>query len=165
MWCVGILDDYADASVIQYFAYCINLEKWENLSIAEKLVIPQPERPLTAREDSSTGLGQIFAETAGIARNVALNLGLITGNTYNHNDWHQRMDMWDSLHYDNEFNIKMVTLNIFACAVDKGLSIDFYSYSANSIRSIFERYNGFGDDAIQYATECYEYYLIFDRYS
>lgn len=165
LWCVNTLDDTADSWVIQYYNYKIAYEQWSNQPIWLQLIIPVPEMPLMTRTDSSTGLGQIFAETAIGANNMAVNKGIIKNKYYNNNDWHDMWDMWSKLKEDNSFNIKMVTLEIINCAIKKNLPEKIINYSESQMKSLLSRYNGTGNDALLYGEECYSYYLLFRRFN
>lgn len=141
LWCVNQADTIADLAVIEYFA----------LGFGPK-------------SDSSTGLGQIFANTAIVANNNAINKGLITGRIYSTSVFNDRKDMWYGLYNNDEFNIKMVTLELIDCARKKGYINNMFYYTTNQNKGLLARYNGTGDSATQYGEECYDYYLIFEQY-
>lgn len=118
------------------------------------------------RDDSSTGLGQIFAKVAIGALNNAKILGLATEYDYmdetNPEDISQ---MWNLLHNDNEYNITMVYYEILNCAGKSGQpQMDFCNYTPAQVKAVLARYNGTGDAAADYGEEVYEYYLVFEKY-
>lgn len=120
-WCVNQADTIADLAVIEYFT----------LGFGPK-------------SDSSTGLGQIFANTAIVANNNAINKGLITGRIYSSNVFNDRKDMWYGLYNNDEFNIKMVTLELIDCAREKGYINNMFYYTTNQNKGLLARYNGTG---------------------
>jgi hypothetical protein len=107
--------------------------------------------------DSSTGLGQIYAETAIKALNW-------DGGTrpYNYDDWNDREEIWLRLKYDETFNIDMIGLicryNAYILTTEK--------YTENpSVRDILRIYNGWGPSAERYADAAYRYYEAFRQYN
>ncbi len=160
LWCVNATDYIADSFVIEYFKRLQYMEKQGTLTSEEM------DPNIWERTDSSTGLGQIFAYVAIEAYNLAIDLGIVNDTKYDTSDWHDILYMWMFLKSDSSFNIKMVTLEMYHCAIDTGNSTDFYNYnySASQIKSIFSRYNGTGQAAQSYGEECYSYYEIFNRY-
>ncbi len=71
-------------------------------------------------DDSSTGACQIFASTAIRAYNWGLTAGLVSGTSYDVSNWRDKGKMWNQLHADEEFNIKMATLNMMYEATGAG---------------------------------------------
>jgi hypothetical protein len=165
LWCVNSSDDLADAMVIEYFFYKEQCETWENGSIIYQLLNPYPTAPIPLWEDSSTGLGQMFAATGISAINNARSIGLTNIAAVNVDDWHDCETVWYGLKDTNTFNIMMVYYEIFNCAAKNGESIVFSQYNAAKFKALFTRYNGTGTSAVQYGEEVYEYYLIFSQYN
>lgn len=120
-----------------------------------------------ARADSSTGYGQIFATTAIGALNNANSIGINTGmSSMDASNEDDLSDMWNDLHTDQNFNIKMVYYEVLNCANKTSQpNIYLWDYSESQIKAILARYNGTGDEAAQYGDEVYEYYLIFKEYN
>ena len=147
------------------YLYLINLEEWNSLSEAEKLIVPMPVLPVVYKDDSSTGLCQIFARTAIDANNQAIYEGLITGKEYDVNDWHDVYYMWELLHNNNEFNIKMLVLEVINCARKTNTSNIFWAHNAEHTKTVLSRYNGTGNEADEYGDECYDYFEIFKSYN
>lgn len=74
--------------------------------------------------------------------------------------------MWNSLHNDQDFNIRMVYYEVLNCANKTSQpNIYLWDYSVSQIKAILARYNGTNEDAAQYGNEVYEYYLIFKEYN
>ena len=165
LWCVDALDTAADDMVIAYFNWKQACEDWEKLSTAEQLIVPYPEAPIGIREDCSTGIGQMFAWVAINAHNLAISKGLIYTRIYDADNWHDRRDVWYALHTNNEFAIQMTTLEMHHCADYVGICGSLFDCTESQIKGILSRYNGTGDEAIDYGNECYEYYKIFKKYS
>ena len=118
-------------------------------------------------EDSSTGYGQIFASTAIQALNFVNSIGMTTGmasmDVSNPEDIKQ---MWNNLHNDQYFNIKMVYYEVLNCT-NKTCQPNrlLWEYTESQIKAVLSRYNGTGDAAKQYGDEVYQYYLIFDSFN
>ena len=165
LWCYNTGDSVADTAVENTYLYLINLEEWNSLSEAEKLIVPMPVLPVVYKDDSSTGLCQIFARTAIDANNQAIYEGLITGKEYDVNDWHDVYYMWELLHNNNEFNIKMLVLEVINCARKTNTSNIFWAHNAEHTKTVLSRYNGTGNEADEYGDECYDYFEIFKSYN
>jgi len=150
-------DNVADGLVVQWFAYRIAFEAWEQLPVGTA-----PTPPVVVHEDCSTGIAQIFAATAITARNWAMDSGLIPGDRLNGGDWHVVYDVWNSLHDDGNYNIGTVPLVLFQGAAAVGVQGVRLDYNADELRRIFARYNGTGSDADQYGGELYGVYQIFE---
>lgn len=113
------------------------------------------------REDSSTGYGQIFASTAINANNWAIDEGIISGNKYDYDDWHQREEIWDKLRTNNEYNISMIPLVLMHGAFKKGFERNYYDYTVAQTKKMLAVYNG--DDI--YGEAVYHSYVIFEKYN
>jgi peptidoglycan hydrolase-like protein with peptidoglycan-binding domain len=150
-------DSVADGLVIQWYAYKVAYEAWEQFPVG-----PPPTPPLVVHEDASTGIAQIFATTAIAARNWAMDAGLIPGNRLNAGDWHVVFSIWNSLHDDGNYNIATVPLVLFQGATTVGVQGLRLDYTADELRRIFARYNGTGPGADQYGGELYGVYQIFE---
>ncbi len=159
-WKETALDNLADGLVASWYAYKHAYEAWQKVPVG-----PAPTPPLGGREDSSTGISQIFARTAIRARNYAVGQGLISGSTLNADDWHVLEDVWNKLHDDGNYNISTVPLVLLEGAAQVGVTGLRLNYSDSELRSIFARYNGTGPDADHYGVEVHGVYKIFDRYN
>ncbi|MDF2523753.1 MAG: hypothetical protein K0R31_1394 [Clostridiales bacterium] len=95
-------DDLADSFVMEYYRYNHAVEDYDNLSFWQKIIVGPPQPANLMREDSSTGLGQIFASTSISAYNEGIKRGYITGQRINYDDWHQREKVWNDLRDDKE---------------------------------------------------------------
>ena len=165
LWCVDVTDTVADDAVISYFTWKQQCEDWENLSLAQQIIIPYPEPPMVMRQDSSTGIGQMHASVAINANNIAVAKGLLNNRLYDETNWHDCRDIWYLLHDNKPFAIKMMTLEMHHCADYVGVCGSIYDCTQTQIKGILSCYNGTGADAITYGNECYEYYKIFKKYS
>lgn len=114
------------------------------------------------KKDSSTGICQIFAQTAIDAHKFAIDHKIIK-----ENEEKDIKKVWYKLHDDVDFNIKMGTLNLLYCDWQKNSSYKSYKYDTDesNIKRILERYNGEGKDAIEYAERNYGLYKIFEKYN
>lgn len=167
LWCLNPLDAVADEAVQAYFAWKTEYEYWSNMPTWQQAVISPPTAPTYMQEDSSTGIGQMFAWVAINAHNLTIDKGLITGTYYNANDWHDCEYIWNKLHNDDAFAIKMTTLEMYHCAdyAGGGVCGSLFHCTEFQIKAILSRYNGTGTDAHDYGNECYKYYKIFKKYS
>jgi len=165
LWCVDVTDTVSDEAVELYFSWKTEYEYWAQMPTWQQVIISPPTPPLYMQEDSSTGIGQMFAWVAINAHNLAINKGLINASPYNSNDWHDCEYVWKKLHNDDSFAIKMTTLEIHHCADYAGVSGSLFHCTATQIKAILSRYNGTGTDAQAYGNECYEYYKVFKKYS
>ena len=127
-------------------------------------VISHYDGGLSLKDDSSTGICQIYARTAIAAHNHAVKEGLISGKELSTTDKNAVKNMWFKLYLDGDFNIKMGTLNLLYCAWQKNGSYK-YDTDESNIKRILERYNGKGKDAEEYAERNYGLYKIFEKYN
>ena len=164
LWCLNIADAVGDGEVINYFAWKEDCEYWENQSSLYQSLVPYPDAPIPLKDDSSTGLCQIFASTAIKAYNEAIELGYIFGSKIDITDWKQCRDVWFSLKNNNEYNINMATLNILSCINEYCYSFDFGNYTPSMYKQVFTRYNADMNTINDYGQECYKYFLIFNKY-
>lgn len=160
----GADDTLADTLVQSTHAYNKALEDWLNAPEDQRpLTAPQPPIPL--KNDSSTGLCQIFASTAIKANNWAIEKGLITGTEYDLGNLDDIWTVWQKLHNDNEYNIKMATLVLLWGAEQENIYTNSYYYTVEEIKSVIARYNGTNDDATAYGERNYALYKVFEKYN
>jgi RHS repeat-associated protein len=113
----NFLDILSDTGVMDYFSFMAQYEKYKQLEPWQQF-FSFPHFVFPNREDSSTGLGQIFARTAIDA------ITWYEGDTrYNFDDWQDRQIVWNLLHTNNEYNIQMVGLVLAFGADDIKLDI------------------------------------------
>ncbi|WP_243526993.1 hypothetical protein [Bacillus pseudomycoides] len=117
------------------------------------------------KEDSSTGLGQIFAATAIDSINYAVTIKLISDKTYETSNWKDRKYIWFKLKDDEEFNLKTCALVLVRAANQVGLKDNYYDYDVNQIKKALARYNGTDDRAVKYGNNVYKLYLAFEKYN
>ncbi len=156
------LDVLADSFVIEYYRYNHSVEDYDNLSFWQKVFVRPPQPASLMREDSSTGLGQIFAETAIDAYNAGISRGDISGSNIDYNDWHQREKVWNELR-DDKTNIFYAGLVLKQKA--EILKIDLNNVTDNEIEKTLARYNGFGYAAAEYGRETKQYYDLFSQFN
>ena len=155
-------DTLADSFVIEYYDYKHELERYNELSSWQKLFYPVPIPSNMMREDSSTGLGQIFASTAIAAYNEGIKRGYILGQRIDYNNWHQREKVWNDLR-DNDRNIFYVGVVLKYEAIR--LNVDLNDVSDNQLASVLARYNGTGSAATEYGKETKQYYNVFNLFN
>lgn len=134
---------------------------------SDKAVIGYYTLGFGPKNDSSTGICQIYARTAIKAYNYAVKKGLISEKILLDENEENLKNMWYQLYSDVDFNIKMGTLNLLYCDWQKNSSYKSYKYDTDesNIKRILERYNGEGKDAIEYAERNYGLYKIFEKYN
>lgn len=108
------------------------------------------------RDDSSTGLGQIFARTAMSADNYINQAGYDLNNAQ-----HVNM-MWWTLQ-ENYANIYYVGLVLKYEA--SRLNINLENASRSDMQTVISRYNGTGDSAVAYGNQTILYYDAYKKYS
>lgn len=122
-----------------------------------------------ARDDSSTGWGQIFARVAIAARNYCVQQGVINGALLDPVE--NLRSVWDKLHEDATYNIRSAAyLTIFnghQVDTEQGTSIgrpDLNTTHAE-IQKLLSRYNGTGEAANQYGEEVIRLYDVLESYN
>ena len=154
-------DPISDSFVIQSQVYDENLDRYMN----HKCLFP-PKPIFGYRNDSSTGPGQIFAETAIKAINSFEGKKIY--------DKDSKTDMkyiWNRLHSEKEFNIDMV--GAVLALKKKELQERAFQRQEEKYHTIFDYsrhnllkvYNGFNDIAEKYATVTEKYYKAFEEYN
>lgn len=156
-------DVLADSFVMEYYRYNHEVERFFDLPLWQQILVGAPKLNSPMREDSSTGLGQIFAKTAINAYNAAIQREDIIGQEIDYNDWHQREKVWDALRTDDKENIFYAALVLKNEAVN--LNIDLSKASNNQIQNTLARYNGTNTAAAEYGKETLQYYILFDSYN
>lgn len=154
--CLNYSDTVADSAVICYYSYMQQLENYNKLPWYKQIITGAPQMPVPLREDSSTGLGQIFAKTGINARNATLQKGEAK---MKYSNWKQRKSMWYRLKDNNDYNITMVA---------RVLKMEKYKLSPSSRNSllILSRYNnGKTKKATSYGNICYKYSSLFKKYN
>ncbi|PEY35752.1 hypothetical protein CN354_15135 [Bacillus cereus] len=165
LFCYGVDDQIGDGLVKTYFEFKEDYEKWEKLPDAVKIITPPPVASPVMKEDSSTGLGQIFAATAIDSINYAVTIKLISDKTYETSNWKDRKYIWFKLKDDEEFNLKTCALVLVRAANQVGLKDNYYDYDVNQIKKALARYNGTDDRAVKYGNNVYKLYLAFEKYN
>jgi len=159
---VDLSDDVADRAVIATHVYQNSLYEFSNFPLVQRALDNFPQVPLIMREDSSTGLGQIFANTAINAHNWYYNDNpnfepLSFQNRF------ERFEMWNRLRTDNYFNLEMVGMVLAHKIYLLGHNPN--TTNPEQIREILARYNGTGDAAILNGIVVFEYYLLFSVFN
>ncbi|MDF2805006.1 MAG: hypothetical protein K0S61_4911 [Anaerocolumna sp.] len=146
--------------VMEYYRYKNELERYYKLSSWEKILIGPPRMPLLMNEDSSTGIGQIFARTAIDAYNASIERGDLSGKHIDYDDWHEREKIWYALR-DDKTNIFYIAL-VLKHKAEK-LGIDLNSATDEEIEITISRYNETNKAAAEYGRETKQYYDLFKK--
>jgi len=117
------------------------------------------------KDDSSTGLGQVFAKTAITSHNELVNRGLVSSKAVSEEDIQERKRVWYKLKDDNEYNITAVCEVLLAKACYKGLNKSLNSLNDEQKSSLFASYNGSGNEAEEYGKAALSYQKEFDAYN
>lgn len=151
---LNLLDE-VDLFVAATHAYLKQTEDYERLCPEERVFAMPPLRPLVFRLDSSTGLGQIFGDTAIRAINWQAGREVL-----DRNDWHDLSAVWARLRRDDTYNIEMTALVL---AYKRGV-LEAQGNPAPSPADIMQAYNGTGPLSLRYREVTAAYYLAFRRY-
>lgn len=165
MFCEGYEDTLKDAVVTSTYLYWDQVDAWEALPPALKIITPAPQPPIMLADDSSTGYGQIFARTAIDANNFAIENGISSGRLYDTDVRSDMKEIWFLLHDDSVFNINMCAKVLIRASDQVNQDRNFYNYSDTNIKKVLARYNGTGDAAQNYGNESYELYKVFEKYN
>lgn len=172
---IDVTDELADGFVIETKAYYDRLDNYMSMPFWRKLIVGAPKVPIHLADDSSTGLGQIFAKTA-----------IETINWYNDkykiydsidiSDRNEYYDVWNKLRTDDAYNIEISALIHLKSADDMGINIK--SLSEKDIKTLFGRYNASLEAMLEFnnnpnpnskiaihENQVYEYYKLFSKYN
>ncbi|GHD53174.1 glycoside hydrolase domain-containing protein [Streptomyces galbus] len=149
-------DEGVDALVAAYFDWEEAHAAWEQNPVG----IP-PTPPAVIRDDSSTGVAQIFGRTAIKARNHCIRADVIAGTIQDMEDWRARRAVWDRLRNDDDYNVSTVPLIHIESAALKGITTDRLRYSDEEIVAVLTLYNGAGE----YGRRARDLYAIFEHYN
>ena len=155
-------DDVADSFVMEYYRYDREVKRFVNLPLWKQLLVGSPRPQLPMREDSSTGLGQIFAKTAIEAYNAAIKRGDIKGQIISYDNIQERERVWNELQ-DDKKNIFYAALVLKHKAEIQGINLD--DATDMQIQKTLARYNGTGDKAAEYGKETLQYNNLFEKYN
>lgn len=164
IYCMGYEDDVVDGLVTEYYAYKEQLEAYENMKWWQQLIVGCPTPYVGMREDSSTGLGQIFAKTAINAHNFCVKDGVLSGISYDYDNWKDREKVWYNLKDDKEYNIQYVGLVLYHAA-DLVNVDNLYNLTSGDVKKVLARYNGTNSSAKNYGSLVYKYYRLFNQYN
>ncbi|MFI6528911.1 glycoside hydrolase domain-containing protein [Streptomyces uncialis] len=153
-------DPGVDLLVATYFTWREQHEAWERHPVGDP-----PVPPLVIREDSSTGVAQIFARTAIEARNHCVAAGVVPGAPLDPDDWHVRRDVWTRLRNDDDHNVSTVPLVHLHSAARVGVTTDRLRYSDADIIAVLARYNGTGAEAQNYGRRALDLHRVFEKYN
>ncbi|MDT7843365.1 glycoside hydrolase domain-containing protein [Streptomyces justiciae] len=149
-------DEAVDVLVAAYFNWEEAQAAWEQNPVGEP-----PTPPAVIKDDSSTGVAQIFGRTGIKARNHCIRAGVISGPIQDTEDWRARRAVWDQLRNDDDYNVSTVPLiHIWSAAVT-GVTADRLSYSDADIVTVLAQYNG----ADEYGRRARDLYNIFEAYN
>ena len=118
---------------------------------------------LRLKEDSSTGLGQIFGYVGLEAANYGIQAGLITPQELGLPD--RRLDgkdpedvrrVWKKLNLNRRANLTLSCLNLVCCAREKAGKTDFGSLTDQELKLVLTRYNANVDHVTEYGLAVFE---------
>ncbi|MFE0686096.1 glycoside hydrolase domain-containing protein [Streptomyces sp. NPDC058961] len=114
-----------------------------------------------AKNDCSTGWGQIFAWVTIAARNYCMNQGIIHGTPLTGSD---TRTVWGNLQ-DPEYNIPSVAYLTIYNAQQLGIARPSLTTSQADSQKLLARYNGTGDKAEKYGRELVGLYNVLENYN
>lgn len=152
--CADYLDSLSDIAVQNYYHNKAEFERYCSLKWYQQLVYGRPNYRYPEKEDSSTGLGQIFARTAMKAREYTLMQG---ENHYSYNNWKQRKKIWYLLKDNDNYNIEMICRVLLYEAKKTSLK--------NPSKQVFQKVVGAYNGNIAYGKKLYEYRAYFAKYN
>lgn len=156
----NVADTAVDLQVKATYGYYQQVEAWQQLPQDQQEGTPIPIPPEMLRDDSSTGVSQIFAASAISAVNWGRGLGLTNEPALDFANWKHRWYMWNRLNADEAFNITMATLVLLWGATLAGVDTrDFLAYTDADVRAILAKYNGDDD----YGTRNFNLYVILEQ--
>lgn len=117
------------------------------------------------KNDSSTGIGQIFASTAIKARNHCIEQGIVAGLRRDPSNEPDLWAIWQRLHAEDSYSVTTVPLVLIHGASMVGVARPGLEQSWADARKIIARYNGEGPAADVYGDKVGGYYEIFESYN
>lgn len=100
--CIWAQDAVADTAVTNYYYNRQALEHYMSLSWWKQILFGQPNLLFPEREDSSTGIGQMYAKTSINATNYLKETNI------NYDNWKERKVVWFNLRDNNKYSAQMV---------------------------------------------------------
>ncbi|KUF16276.1 glycoside hydrolase domain-containing protein [Streptomyces silvensis] len=148
-------DDFSDACVYEYYNDG-NLPDW----------VTQFGNKITPFNDCSTGIGQIFGTRAIIARNYAVELGLLDETKHDPSKDADIWTVWEKLHFNQSYNIATVPYMHILHAHEYGLARPGLTSSDKDTEALLKYYQGNTPEAGQQAKlRMGLYRLIEDNYN
>lgn len=136
-------------------------EGW-NLPVPDVWDLPVPE----VKDDSSTGVAQIFARTAIDAHNHAVETSRLDATPLDKDKWGDIWSTWKQLHEDEKYSVGMVALVHLHSAARTGVSEDDpLRWDETARQKVLTRYNGTGDEAEEYGDRAALIYDIFEKHN
>jgi peptidoglycan hydrolase-like protein with peptidoglycan-binding domain len=114
-----------------------------------------------AKDDSSTGWGQIFAWVDIEARNYCMQQRIINGTPLTSGD---KRAVWDRLQ-DPHYNVPSAAYLTIYNAHQLGIARPSLTTSPSDVQKLLARYNGTGDGAAQYGRELMGLYNVLENYN
>jgi peptidoglycan hydrolase-like protein with peptidoglycan-binding domain len=112
------------------------------------------------KDDSSTGIAQIFAHTSIAAHNYCIDANIISEA--------RKADVWDEWQKLNEsepYSVEMLPRVVIHAASMAGAGRPNLTFSEDSTRRTLARFNGTGVDAVAYGDQVLGIFKIFEKYN
>lgn len=161
---IDVRDVFADHLVTQYYNYKADLNNYVNSNAWNRFITDPPQPPLISVKDSSTGVGQIFAQTAIRSWNMLVERGITDGDLLNEENEEDVYNTWRRLSEDEQFNVEMIGIVLRSEALNCNIEYDFENYTDDDIKTVFMRYNGSGYSAKKYGEQLFDWREIFEKY-
>ncbi|WP_026835032.1 cellulose binding domain-containing protein [Eubacterium xylanophilum] len=154
--CIWAQDAVVDGWVANYYHNKREIEYYMSLEWWKQLLYGTPNCIYPQREDSSTGIGQIYAKTAINATNYLGETNIKYG------DWKKRKIVWYNLKDDKKYSAVMVAKVLRHIAKKENIS----SPTKNKIKNVAAFYNASTvKKGAHYGKKIYKYNKWFTKYN
>lgn len=154
--CIWAQDAVADSAVMNYYHNQREIEYYMSLKWWQQLFYGQPNCLYPQREDSSTGIGQMYAKTSINATNYLGETNIDYAN------WKKRKVVWFKLKDNNKYSAKMVAKVLCSNAKKKNMS----DPTKKEIQNIAALYNASTvKKGAAYGKKIYKYNKWFAKYN
>ncbi|MEU0877512.1 glycoside hydrolase domain-containing protein [Lentzea sp. NPDC005914] len=160
--------------VISFDSYCTQLAQtyrvrkamiqavmmWEINKLNNPDILVDQAVEAGLKDDSSTGVGQIFGITGTVARNWAIDNNHMNGAKLNAGSRDDRMIVWRQLRDDNNFNISMILMVLKYEAANLNIEQPHLNTPEGDVQRLLSKYNG----ADSYGQVVIGLYRAFEKY-
>ena len=154
--CIWAQDAVVDSMVQNYYYNKGELQRYMSMKWWQQLFYGNPKLLYPEREDSSTGIGQMYAKTSIKATNYLKETNI------NYSDWKKRKSVWYSLKDKNEYSAEMVAKVLCYNAGGKDMS----KPTKKEIKNMSALYNASTvKKGASYGKKIYKYNKLYVKYN